>query len=170
MKKGYMYILECSDGSYYTGSTTNLELRLQQHQNGEGANHTKKRLPVTLVYYEVYSRIDEAFYREKQVQGWSRKKKEALINGNPELLPQLAVAYRDLKSSGGFENINGGFENINGGFESLNHQEDTVSSRTSDTVSLSASDAVTVPLPEALEGSEREALEDTVTPSKNECK
>ena len=170
MKKGYMYILECSDGSYYTGSTTNLELRLQQHQNGEGANHTKKRLPVTLVYYEVYSRIDEAFYREKQVQGWSRKKKEALINGNPELLPQLAVAYRDLKSSGGFENINGGFENINGGFESLNHQEDTVSSRTSDTVSLSASDAVTVPLPEALEGSEREALEDTVTQFKNEYK
>jgi len=77
MKKGYMYILECSDGSYYTGSTTNLELRLQQHQSGEGANHTKKRLPVTLVYYEKYSRIDEAFYREKQVQGWSRKKKEA---------------------------------------------------------------------------------------------
>ena len=170
MKKGYMYILECSDGSYYTGSTTNLELRLQQHQSGEGANHTKKRLPVTLVYYEEYSRIDEAFYREKQVQGWSRKKKEALINGNPELLPQLAVAYRDLKSSGGFENINGGFENINGGFESLNHQEDTVSSRTSDTVSLSASDAVTVPLPEALEGSDKETLEDTVTPSKNECK
>ena len=117
-----MYILECSDGSYYTGSTTNLELRLQQHQSGEGANHTKKRLPVTLVYYEVYSRIDEAFYREKQVQGWSRKKKEALINGNPELLPQLAVAYRDLKSSGGFENINGGFENINGGFENLRHR------------------------------------------------
>ena len=170
MKKGYMYILECSDGSYYTGSTTNLELRLQQHQSGEGANHTKKRLPVTLVYYEVYSRIDEAFYREKQVQGWSRKKKEALINGNPELLPQLAVAYRDLKSSGGFENINGGFENINGGFESLNHQEDTVSSRTSDTVSLSDSDAVTVQLPEALEGSEREALEDTVTQFKNEYK
>jgi len=115
------------------------------------------------VYYEVYSRIDEAFYREKQVQGWSRKKKEALINGNSQLLPQLAVAYRDLKSSGGFENINGGFE-------SLNHQEDTVSSRTSDTVSLSASDAVTVPLPEALEGSEREALEDTVTQFKNEYK
>ena len=163
MKKGYMYILECSDGSYYTESTTNLELRLQQHQSGEGANHTKKRLPVTLVYYEEYSRIDEAFYREKQVQGWSRKKKEALINGNSQLLPQLAVAYRDLKS-------NGGFENINGGFESLNHQEDTVSSRTSDTVSLSASDAVTVSLSEALEGSEREALEDIVIQFKNEYK
>jgi putative endonuclease len=75
-----MYIFECADGSYYAGSTINLELRLTQHQNGEGANHTKKRLPVKLVYIEEYQRIDEAFYREKQVQGWSRKKKEALIN------------------------------------------------------------------------------------------
>ncbi|MBH1959547.1 MAG: GIY-YIG nuclease family protein [Flavobacteriia bacterium] len=47
--KGYLYILLCSDGSYYTGSTNNLELRLSQHQAGEGANHTKKRLPVKLV-------------------------------------------------------------------------------------------------------------------------
>ncbi len=79
--KGYMYILECSDGSYYTGSTNNLELRLIQHQNGEGANHTKKRLPVKLIYYEEFQRIDFAFYREKQIQGWSRKKKEALMKG-----------------------------------------------------------------------------------------
>lgn len=94
--KGYMYILECNDGSYYTGSTNNLELRLEQHQNGEGANHTKKRLPVKLIYYEEFQRVDEAFYREKQVQGWSRNKKEALINGKLELLPKLAIAYRDL--------------------------------------------------------------------------
>ena len=87
--KGYMYILECTDGSYYTGSTKDLELRLIQHQAGEGANHTKKRLPVKLVYFEEYSRIDEAFYREKQVQGWSRKKKEALING---LSDELKIA------------------------------------------------------------------------------
>ena len=96
--KGYMYILLCSNGSYYTGSTNNLELRLKQHQNGEGANHTKKYLPVTLVYYEEYQRVEDAFYREKQVQGWSRKKKEALINGDRNLLPELAIAYRDLKS------------------------------------------------------------------------
>lgn len=94
--KGFMYILLCADGSYYTGSTTDLERRLEQHQNGEGANHTKKRLPVSLLYYEEYSRIDEAFYREKQVQGWSRKKKEALIEGKNDLLPLLAKAYRDL--------------------------------------------------------------------------
>lgn len=95
--KGYTYILQCCDGSYYTGSTIDLEHRLEQHQNGEGANHTRKRLPVKLVYYEEYQKIDQAFYREKQLQGWSRNKKEALINGNPELLPELAIAYRDLK-------------------------------------------------------------------------
>ena len=99
MAKAYMYILECSDGSYYTGSTKNLELRLQQHQNGEGANHTKKHLPVKLVYWEEYSRIDDAFYREKQVQGWSRKKKEALINGHFQELPELSMAYRDNEPS-----------------------------------------------------------------------
>ena len=52
-----MYILECSDGSYYTGSTNDLEKRLEQHQGGEGANHTRKRLPVELVYYEEFGRI-----------------------------------------------------------------------------------------------------------------
>jgi len=95
--RGYMYILECSDGTYYTGSTNNLRLRLEQHNAGEGANYTKKRLPVQLLYYEEYHRIDYAFYREKQVQGWNRKKKEALINRRPDLLPELALAYRDLK-------------------------------------------------------------------------
>ncbi|TAM97767.1 MAG: GIY-YIG nuclease family protein [Chitinophagaceae bacterium] len=88
--KGYMYILLCADGSYYTGSTTDLERRLQQHQNGEGANFTRKHLPVKLVYYETFDRIDEAFYREKQVQGWSRKKKEALINGELNKLHGLS--------------------------------------------------------------------------------
>ena len=91
--KGYMYILLCDDGSYYTGSTNNLELRLQQHFAGEGANHTKKHPPVELLYYEEFDRIDEAFYREKQVQGWSRKKKEALINRENEKLTELSRNY-----------------------------------------------------------------------------
>lgn len=91
-----MYILECSDGTYYTGSTNNLELRLEQHQIGIGANHTKKRLPVKLIYFEEFQRIDSAFYREKQVQGWSRKKKEALVNRNTMDLRSLSLAYRDL--------------------------------------------------------------------------
>lgn len=75
---------------YYTGSANNLERRLQQHQNGEGANFTKKHLPVELVYCEQFGRVDETFYREKQVQGWSRRKKEALINGEYEKLPELS--------------------------------------------------------------------------------
>ncbi len=93
MAKGYMYILECADGSYYVGSTKYLKLRLKQHQNGEGANHTKKRLPVKMVYFEEFDRIDHAFYREKQVQGWSRKKKEALIKGEFSTLPDLSKNY-----------------------------------------------------------------------------
>lgn len=80
---GFMYILKCSDGTYYTGSTNNLEIRLIQHQRGEGANYTKSRLPVQLIYVEEYSSVEDAFYREKQIQGWSKKKKDALINGNP---------------------------------------------------------------------------------------
>ena len=95
MSKGWMYILKCSDGSYYTGSTNNLELRLAQHLAGEGANHTKKHLPVKLVYFEEYERIDQAFDREKQVQGWSRKKKEALIDGMPQKLHNLAICKNE---------------------------------------------------------------------------
>lgn len=93
--KGFMYILLCSDGSYYTGSTIDLERRLEEHKNGEGANHTKKRLPVELVYFEEFERIDVAFNREKQIQKWSRIKKEALIENNKNLLPDLSKAYRD---------------------------------------------------------------------------
>jgi putative endonuclease len=85
-----MYILQCADGSYYTGSTKDLERRLAQHRNGEGANFTRKHLPVKLAYYEEYTRIDQAFYREKQVQGWGRAKKKALIDGQYGKLPGLA--------------------------------------------------------------------------------
>ncbi|MFH1541993.1 MAG: GIY-YIG nuclease family protein [bacterium] len=87
---GYMYILECADGTYYTGSTKDLERRLSQHQNGEGANYTKRKLPVTLVYYEEYDRIDTAFYREKQVQGWGHAKKKALVDEKYSDLSVLA--------------------------------------------------------------------------------
>lgn len=98
MKKGYMYILLCSDSPYYTGSTIDLELRLLQHRKGEGSNHTKKRLPIKLLYCEEYDNIADTFYREKQVQGWSRRTKEALINGDHNLLPLLSKTYRDLEN------------------------------------------------------------------------
>lgn len=93
--KGWMYILKYSNDSYYTGSTKNLELRLKQHMEGEGANHTKKRLPVLLVYYEEFDRIDLAFYREKQIQGWTRKKKEVLINGWVKELKKAAECMNE---------------------------------------------------------------------------
>ncbi|WP_422080509.1 GIY-YIG nuclease family protein [Ulvibacterium sp.] len=93
--KGYTYILQCSDGSYYTGSTVDLELRIQQHQNGKGANYTKRRLPISLLYVEIFTRIDEAFRREKQIQGWSRKKKEALTDGEHNQLPRLSRNYTE---------------------------------------------------------------------------
>jgi len=77
----WMYILECSDNSYYVGSTKDLERRLSQHQEGTGSRYTSGRLPVQLVYCEEYDRVSDAFYREKQVQGWTPRKREALITG-----------------------------------------------------------------------------------------
>ncbi len=86
----YTYILECADKSYYTGSTWNLEQRLCDHENGQGAKYTKNRLPVKLVYWEEYERIKDAFSREHQIKGWTRAKKQALIFDKYESLPQLA--------------------------------------------------------------------------------
>ncbi len=79
---GYVYILVCSDSTYYTGSTKDLDRRLWQHKYGF-VDYTKRRLPVKLVYFEYCDRIDAAFMREKQIQGWSRQKKEALIKESP---------------------------------------------------------------------------------------
>lgn len=95
MPKGFMYILKCNDDTYYTGSTINLLVRFLQHQSGLGANYTSKRLPVALIYFEKFSRIDIAFKREKQVQNWSRKKKEALIKNEYDKLHKLAVCKNE---------------------------------------------------------------------------
>jgi putative endonuclease len=91
-----MYILECADGTYYTGSTVNLEKRLWEHENFMGANYTRKKHPLKLVYCEEYSRVDEAFFREKQVQGWSHAKKKALIEVAHQRLPKLSRNYRQF--------------------------------------------------------------------------
>ena len=90
-----MYILECRDGSFYVGSTWNVEGRLWQHNQGEGAEYTKRRLPVRVVYVEEYSSIAEAFGREKQVQNWSRRKRIALIEGRGDELPWLSRTAKD---------------------------------------------------------------------------
>ena len=89
-KSNYTYILKCSNGKYYTGSTKDLITRIDQHQSGQGANFTRLHLPAKLVYYEEFDRINLAFNREKQLQGWSRKKKEALINNENYKVPELS--------------------------------------------------------------------------------
>ena len=89
----FVYILKCSDNSYYVGSTINLTQRIEEHNNGIGANYTKKRLPVELVYFEECQSIETAFERERQIHGWSRKKKEALINNLHDKLPSLSKRY-----------------------------------------------------------------------------
>lgn len=99
----WIYILECADGSYYVGSTKDIERRLWEHQSGLGAKYTSRRLPVKLVYSEEYERVADAFAREKQVQNWSRAKREALINGEYDSLPPLAKKKFVKKSSPVFE-------------------------------------------------------------------
>ncbi|MFD7073256.1 GIY-YIG nuclease family protein [Nocardioides sp. NPDC059952] len=74
----------------YVGSTVDLEKRLAAHNAGQGAEFTARRLPVTLAYAEEHQRIEDAYRREKQVQGWSRAKREALIAGDFERLHDLA--------------------------------------------------------------------------------
>ena len=86
----FMYILECRDGTFYVGSTWDIERRLTQHQAGDGSEYTKHRLPVTLAYTAEFDRIEDAFLMEKRVQGWSRAKRRALIDGRYADLPNLA--------------------------------------------------------------------------------
>ena len=86
----WTYILRCSDGSYYVGSTVVLERRVSEHQLGLGATYTRKRRPVELVWAGEFSRVDQAFAFEKQVQGWNRRKREALVEGRLSDLPFLS--------------------------------------------------------------------------------
>ena len=86
----WMYILECADGSYYVGSTVDLERRVWEHNEGLGGQYTARRRPVKLVYAAEFERIEDAFAWEKRVQGWSRAKREALIRGDWDALPALA--------------------------------------------------------------------------------
>ena len=95
----WMYILKCADGSYYIGSTRNLDLRFAQHQSGKGSRYTSGRLPVELVYGEEYDRVADAYAREKQVQNWGRAKREALINGEVETLPPLTKKKFEKKQN-----------------------------------------------------------------------
>ena len=89
----FFYILKCSDGSFYVGSTTNLENRVKTHNQGKGATYTSKRRPVQLIYHEQFKSFDDAVQRERQVKKWSRAKKEALIRGEMETLQKLSKSH-----------------------------------------------------------------------------
>ena len=97
--KAWLYILKCADGSYYTGSTSDLSRRLTQHQTGEGSVYTRSRLPVELVYAQEFPSEHEAFLRERQAKGWSRAKKEAIIRGDFDALVELSKS-RSLADPG----------------------------------------------------------------------
>jgi putative endonuclease len=86
-----IYILCCSDGSYYVGTTRDsLEKRVSEHQAGTHDGYTAQRWPVRLVFQQRFERIDDAVAAERQIKGWHCEKKEALILGDYAALPMLA--------------------------------------------------------------------------------
>ena len=93
----WVYILQCSDKSYYTGHTDNLEARLAQHTSKMIPScYTSTRLPVQLMYSQEFPTRIEALIAEKQIQGWSRRKKEALIDGNWELVAEYSKRKQQI--------------------------------------------------------------------------
>jgi putative endonuclease len=97
----YLYILRCADDSYYVGTTrADLEQRVAQHNAGTYGGYTAKRRPVTLVFSQWFDRITDAIEAERQVKGWSRAKKEALIRGEFECLPELSKRRKQHPSKG----------------------------------------------------------------------
>ena len=87
----YVYILRCTDGSYYFGSTrVSLEHRVAEHNLGKFGGYTKSRRPVTLAWSEHFPNITDAITAERQLKGWSRAKKEALISGDIDTLKRLS--------------------------------------------------------------------------------
>lgn len=93
----FVYILQCYDNSYYTGYTTNIQRRLEEHNNGSGSKITRSKLPVVLVYQESYNTKSEALKRESQIKSWSRAKKEALIKGGLNKLHVLSSFAKGME-------------------------------------------------------------------------
>ncbi|KRT16500.1 excinuclease ABC subunit C [Pedobacter ginsenosidimutans] len=92
MKTYTVYILKCADNSYYTGVTNDIDRRLYEHENAINVNcYTAERRPLALVFCEHFEDINDAISFEKQVKGWSRKKKEAIINDNWDKLKALSI-------------------------------------------------------------------------------
>ncbi len=96
----WVYILKCSDGSYYAGSAVNLDKRVAEHMAGTFGGYTSRRLPVELVFACEMPTIFEAFLRERQIKGWTRRKKEALINGDWDKLVEYSRSKGNHPSTG----------------------------------------------------------------------
>lgn len=93
-----VYIVECKDWSYYIGITNDLEKRLWEHNTGHDENsYTYSRSPVELKYFEIFTDVNQAIAREKQIKGWSRKKKQALIAQNFDKLKDLSKSRSNIK-------------------------------------------------------------------------
>lgn len=91
MKIYYVYILKCTDETYYTGFTSNLEKRILEHTAGKyPESYTYARRPIKLMFYAEFTEPSIAIATEKQIKKWSRLKKEALINNEFDTLPNLA--------------------------------------------------------------------------------
>ncbi len=88
-ERWFVYILECDDGSFYTGISRNPEARYRDHRLQKGALFTKGRKPVRLVWTEIHISCESARNRESQIKRWTRRKKWAVINGDYELLKKL---------------------------------------------------------------------------------
>jgi len=95
----WIYILRCSDDSYYTGHTDNLEKRIGEHQTGQCHGYTASRLPVELAWSQECTTRDEALSAEMHIKGWSRKKKEAMMRGDWSAVSQLAK--KDFRKQNG---------------------------------------------------------------------
>ena len=97
----HLYIVRCADGSYYTGTArAGLEQRVAEHNAGTYGGYTAQRRPVTLVFSQWFDRITYAIAAERQVKGWSRAKKEALIRGELWRLPDLSKRRQRGSSEG----------------------------------------------------------------------
>jgi len=91
----WVYLLRCADGSYYTGHTDDLDKRMGEHVTGVCGGYTATRLPVELVFSQPFATRIEALNAERQIKGWSRAKKEALIRGDWAGLSRLAKSKSD---------------------------------------------------------------------------
>jgi predicted GIY-YIG superfamily endonuclease len=96
----WIYILRCADNSYYTGHTDDLEKRILSHQAGDIDGYTSTRLPVTLAFAEEFPTREEALACERQIKGWSRKKKEAMMRGDWAEVSRLACKKSPSTGSG----------------------------------------------------------------------